>query len=142
MQFRTCENFQASTDFYLVESPKISTNTKATPQFLEFASVAKQPSLPLRFCLSQNLGGNSIKIAESSLDSANQIKSLDSATIHTHKNATPNPPKIDYIIFLDSDDFWEANLLQTCVDSAKSQNLSVVWFNYQAFYDSTEWGGG
>ena len=55
MQFRTCENFQASTDSSLVESPKISTNTKATPQFLEFASEAKQPSLPLRFCESQNL---------------------------------------------------------------------------------------
>ena len=40
MQFRTCENFQASTDSSLVESPKIFTNTKATPQFLEFASVS------------------------------------------------------------------------------------------------------
>ena len=48
MQFRTCENFQASTDFYLVESPKNFTNTKATPQ-----------SLPLRFCETQNLGEKS-----------------------------------------------------------------------------------
>ena len=90
------------------------------------------------------MGGaeSSKQIAESNLDSANHIKSLDSATIHTHKNTAPNPPQIDYIIFLDSDDFWEANLLQTCVDSAKSQNLDIIWFNYQAFYDSTEWGGG
>ena len=61
MQFRTCGNFQASTDSSLVESPKIFTNTKATPQFLEFASEAKQPSLPLRFCDSQNLGEKSNK---------------------------------------------------------------------------------
>ena len=47
MQFRTCGNFRTSTDSSLVESPKISTNTKATPQ-----------SLPLRFCESQNLGEN------------------------------------------------------------------------------------
>ena len=59
MQFRTCGNFQASTDSSLVESPKISTNTKATPQ-----------SLPLRFCDSQNLGEIQKKITESSLDSA------------------------------------------------------------------------
>ena len=59
MQFRTCGNFQASTDSSLVESPKISTNTKATPQ-----------SLPLRFCETQNLGENSAQIAESALDSA------------------------------------------------------------------------
>lgn len=66
MQFRTCENFQASTDSSLVESQKIPTNTKATPQFLEFANKAKQPSLPLRNCLSQNLGENQAIIAESS----------------------------------------------------------------------------
>ena len=63
MQFRTCGNFRTSTDSSLVESPKISTNTKATPL-----------SLPLRFCESQNLGENSVKNAESTLDSANQTK--------------------------------------------------------------------
>ena len=44
MQFRTCRKFWTSTDFSLVESPKFSTNTKATP-----------PLLRLRNCLSQNL---------------------------------------------------------------------------------------
>ena len=44
MRFRTCKNFWTSTDFSLVESPKILTNTKATP-----------PLLRLRFCNSQNL---------------------------------------------------------------------------------------
>ena len=34
MQFRTCEKFQALTDFSLVDSPKNFTNTKATPQSL------------------------------------------------------------------------------------------------------------
>ena len=69
MQFRTCENFGASTDSSLVESPKIFTNTKATPQ-----------SLPLRFCESQNLGENQAKIAESALDSAVNVK------FHTFNN--------------------------------------------------------
>ena len=34
MQFCTCENFRTSTDSSLVESPKIFTNTKATPPLL------------------------------------------------------------------------------------------------------------
>ena len=59
MQFRTCKNFQASTDSSLVESPKILTNTKATP-----------PLLRLRFCKSQNLVENQLQNAESTLDSA------------------------------------------------------------------------
>ena len=62
MQFRTCGNFQASTDSSLVESPKISTNTKATPQ-----------SLPLRFCESQNLGENSAESTPDSADSQNLV---------------------------------------------------------------------
>ena len=79
MQFRTCENFQASTDSSLVESPKIFTNTKATPQFAEFASEAKQPSLPLRFCETQNLGGNQAKIAESTHIAPPHLKNAELA---------------------------------------------------------------
>ena len=77
MQFRTCENFRTSTDFSLVESPKIFTSAKATPQ-----------SLPLRFCESQNLGENSDKIAESSLDSTtnNYFKELLDATHFSYQN--------------------------------------------------------
>ena len=85
----------------------------------------------------RNAGINYFKnFAESSKNTAES--SPDSATIHTYKNTTPNPPKIDYIIFLDSDDFWEANLLQTCVDSAKSQNLDIVWFGWKTFYENAE----
>ena len=68
MQFRTCENFRTSTDSSLVESPKISTNTKAIPQ-----------SLPLRFCESQNLGENQTQITESTLDSPNSAPSKQEA---------------------------------------------------------------
>ena len=69
----------------------------------------------------------------------------ENANLTIYRNATIaiNPPKIDYIIFLDSDDFWENDLLQMCVDSTKTQNPSIVWFDYRAFYDNENigWGG-
>lgn len=68
----------------------------------------------------------------------------ENANLTLYHNATiaPNPPKIDYIIFLDSDDFWENDLLRICVDSAKTQNPSIIWFDYQAFYDNENIVGG
>ena len=49
-------------------------------------------------------------------------------------------PKIDYIIFLDSDDFWEVNLLESCVESMQKYNAEIVWFDHNVFYDII--GGG
>ena len=94
----------------------------------------------------RNAGINYFKsFAESSKNTAEST--LNSATIHTHKNATPNPPQIDYIIFLDSDDFWEVDLLEKCVDSALKHKAQIVWFSWKTFYDgidnpSVNGGGG
>lgn len=49
-------------------------------------------------------------------------------------------PKIDYIIFLDSDDFWESDLLEKCVDSARitresSANPNIIWFDWNEIYE-------
>ncbi|EAI7268446.1 TPA: glycosyltransferase family 2 protein [Campylobacter lari] len=41
--------------------------------------------------------------------------------------------KIDYIVFLDSDDIWDLNLLYNCVSNLKNEDL--IWFDYQCFYD-------
>ena len=57
-------------------------------------------------------------------------------TFYTRPNHTNlNPPKIDYIIFLDSDDFWEVNLLESCVESIQKYNAEIVWFSWKTFYD-------
>lgn len=46
------------------------------------------------------------------------------------------PPKIDYLIFLDSDDFWERECLKACVECAlKSKSPDIVWFSWSVFYD-------
>ena len=57
-------------------------------------------------------------------------------TFYTNPNHTNlTPPKIDYIIFLDSDDFWEVDLLESCVKSAQKYSAEIVWFSWQTFYD-------
>ena len=59
-------------------------------------------------------------------------------TFYTRPNHTNlNPPKIDYIIFLDSDDFWEVNLLESCVESIqKNNNPNIIWFDWCESYES------
>ncbi|HEC1776426.1 TPA: glycosyltransferase family 2 protein [Campylobacter lari] len=44
-------------------------------------------------------------------------------------------PIIDYIIFLDSDDYWELNCIEECVP--RMDGVEVVWFDYQVFEDDT-----
>ncbi len=40
--------------------------------------------------------------------------------------------KIDYIIFLDSDDYWELNCIEECVP--KMDGVEVVWFEIINLY--------
>ncbi|EFN2742333.1 glycosyltransferase family 2 protein [Campylobacter jejuni] len=40
-------------------------------------------------------------------------------------------PDIDYIIFLDSDDYWELNCIEECVP--RMNGVEVVWFDFQVF---------
>ncbi|EAI2978494.1 glycosyltransferase family 2 protein, partial [Campylobacter coli] len=41
-------------------------------------------------------------------------------------------PYIDYIIFLDSDDYWELNCIEECV--SRMDGVEVVWFNHKFHY--------
>ncbi|EAK5529673.1 glycosyltransferase family 2 protein [Campylobacter lari] len=57
--------------------------------------------------------------------------------IYKHKKALANDkleiPKIDYIIFLDSDNYWELNCIEECV--VRMQNVDVLWFDHACIYD-------
>ena len=59
-------------------------------------------------------------------------------TLYHNAKSTSNPPKIDYIIFLDSDDFWAVDLLEKCVDSALKYKAQIVWFSWKTFYDGID----
>ncbi|HHY1437601.1 TPA: glycosyltransferase family 2 protein [Campylobacter jejuni] len=45
-------------------------------------------------------------------------------------------PIIDYIIFLDSDDYWETNCIEECV--SRMNDVDVLWFDYKALYDKVK----
>ncbi|MBZ7960493.1 glycosyltransferase, partial [Campylobacter molothri] len=45
-------------------------------------------------------------------------------------------PNIDYIIFLDSDDYWELNCIEECVP--RMDGVEVVWFDWKKKYDGIE----
>ena len=99
-------------------------------------SLVGNSSLDMQFRTCENLN---------TLDSSLQVSEANEA-IHTnnldcHENELflqkdeEFAPKIDYIIFLDSDDFWEVNLLESCVESMQQYNAEIVWFSWKTFYD-------
>lgn len=45
-------------------------------------------------------------------------------------------PNIDFIIFLDPDDYWTLDCIEECIK--RSDNVDVVWFDYRMFYDGIE----
>lgn len=45
-------------------------------------------------------------------------------------------PNIDFIVFLDPDDYWTLDCVEECIK--RSDNVDVVWFDYQMFYDDIE----
>ncbi|EOH1441210.1 glycosyltransferase family 2 protein, partial [Campylobacter jejuni] len=45
-------------------------------------------------------------------------------------------PNIDYIIFLDSDDYWELNCIEECVP--RMDGVEVVWFDFEIFLDGID----
>lgn len=69
-----------------------------------------------------------------------EIRSKDSiSTCYVHRElvdshpAPLEPPHIDYIMFLDSDDYWVEDCLLECL--RVSDGADVVWFEYQAVFD-------
>ncbi|EOI3013700.1 glycosyltransferase family 2 protein, partial [Campylobacter coli] len=56
---------------------------------------------------------------------------------HNEKDLTNfTYPIIDYIIFLDSDDYWELNCIEECVP--RMDGVDVVWFDYRSLYDKVK----
>ena len=49
---------------------------------------------------------------------------------------TLQAPHIDYIIFLDSDDYWKPNCLEECLKH--SEGVDIVWFDWEYFYDGIQ----
>ena len=56
----------------------------------------------------------------------------DSKT-HSQSDFILNAPKVSHIAFMDSDDFWKPNFLETCFDAIG--NADIAWCNSDTFYE-------
>lgn len=62
-----------------------------------------------------------------------KIKNLNNTKILTTKKLLAIP-KIDYLIFLDSDDSWDLDCLKKCVTAMNNKNIDIVWFHLSFIY--------
>ncbi|HEB9420212.1 TPA: glycosyltransferase family 2 protein, partial [Campylobacter coli] len=71
-------------------------------------------------------------------NSYNIYKIYKSSNFFKNKDELLNfkAPDIDYIIFLDSDDYWELNCIEECVP--RMDGVEVVWFDHYFDYDDIE----
>lgn len=84
---------------------------------------------------------NSAKIAErySESDSRLRLVHKKNGGLSDARNFGMDHASGDYLIFIDSDDYWAINMLKPLVAFAESSNLGVALFGYIAdFYDSRD----
>ncbi len=84
---------------------------------------------------------NSAKIAERYRASDNRLRVLHKKNggLSDARNFGIGHASGDYLIFIDSDDYWALNMLKPLVSFAESSNLDVALFGYIAdFYDSRD----
>ncbi|TLE07514.1 glycosyltransferase family 2 protein [Helicobacter bilis] len=90
---------------------------------------------------------NIYKIYTASTHATQHTESIHNTSItHTinttnNHNSTLQPQKIDYIIFLDSDDYWKPYCIEECIKH--SDGVDIVWFDFLPFYENDsnkEWG--
>ncbi|EMZ39914.1 hypothetical protein C826_00736 [Helicobacter bilis WiWa] len=90
---------------------------------------------------------NIYKIYTASTHATQHTESIHNTNItHTinttnNNNSTLQPQQIDYIIFLDSDDYWKPYCIEECIKH--SDGVDIVWFDFLPFYENDsnkEWG--
>ena len=72
------------------------------------------------------------KIYSSGID----IENTESTSVDIAESSTLQPQKIDYIIFLDSDDLWKPYCIEESIKY--SDGVEIVWFNLKFFVDGVK----
>lgn len=44
------------------------------------------------------------------------------------------PPQVEYVMFLDSDDWWDKECIESCL--ACANGVDFVWFDYEVYYEN------
>jgi glycosyltransferase involved in cell wall biosynthesis len=53
-----------------------------------------------------------------------------------NQNKINTIPQINYLIFLDSDDYWELECIEECV--SRMEGVDIVWFDAKTFFDGAK----
>lgn len=129
---------------------KETTHTTKQPQNVESKDFLRQDSTTRDFAT--NTKSHHSKITTNDLlDTTHKAESLDSVNVDSvnttmesshicSQNGKIIAPHIDYMIFLDPDDYWELDCVEQCVKNM--QGVEIVWFKYESFYDDTKEKGG
>ena len=64
---------------------------------------------------------------------ANNNTTQNTESTQSNTNIALQPQKIDYIIFLDSDDYWKPYCIEECIKH--SSNADIVWFDWEYYFD-------
>ncbi|HEB9328844.1 TPA: glycosyltransferase [Campylobacter coli] len=75
-------------------------------------------------------------IKNDNLRAINKIYKSSKYFTNKEKTIYLENPDIDFIVFLDPDDYWALDCIEECVK--RSDNVDIVWFDYQMFYDNIE----
>ncbi|WP_267523134.1 glycosyltransferase family 2 protein [Campylobacter sp. MG1] len=71
-------------------------------------------------------------IIENNMCKTNITYKNEPMVLYSSVNTNKYPENINYIIFLDSDDFWEKNILERCIKNINNNDL--VWYDYNVDY--------
>ena len=90
------------------------------------------------FCNSYQLQYNSMGGGLHSFNIKNH-NPYDIQSIYQAENKD-DAKEIDYIIFIDPDDYWELNCIEQCLKyiQNKDHNIDIVWFEHNSIYDGVE----
>lgn len=91
-------------------------------------------------CINDGSPDNSEKIVKKLAKKDKRIKyiSKNNEGLSATRNRGVEESAGEYIYFLDSDDYIEPDTLETCYNYAKENELEVVYFGAESFYDSEE----
>ena len=89
-------------------------------------------------CVDDGSPDNSVAIVEEYMKKYDTVKLVrkENGGLSSARNAGLDAATGEYVYFLDSDDYIEADMLKTLYKKASANNLDIIYFNTELFFES------